>query len=205
MLNAEAEEGDATALGLASELAKPKFVVTLYFLSDVLDTLGALSKAFQRSELNLLHIEQLVATHITTLQELKEDPYSGGFMLQYQHYDFPSETEAVDKSDFTAMAQKYLDSLITNLRHRFPQPHLLSLLGILDPRNVSSASSGLVLELISAFSIEPPKLWNEFQSYRSSVNNFQPTTLQEAACMMWKPDVRDSMTAAFPNISKLLA
>ena len=110
MLNAEAEEGDATALGLASELAKPKFVVTLYFLSDVLDTLGALSKAFQRSELNLLHIEQLVATHIATLQELKEDPYSGGFMLQYQHYDFPSETEAVDKSDFTAMAQKYLDS-----------------------------------------------------------------------------------------------
>ena len=74
MLNAEAEEGDSTALGLASELEKPKFVITLYFLSDVIDTLNALSKAFQRSDLNLFHIEQLVATHISTLQELKEDP-----------------------------------------------------------------------------------------------------------------------------------
>ena len=71
VLNAEAEEGDATALGLAPELAKPKFIITHYFLSDVLDTLGALSKAFKKSDLNLLHIEQLVVTHIATLQELK--------------------------------------------------------------------------------------------------------------------------------------
>ena len=128
-------------------------------------------------------------------------------MLQYQNYDFPDETEAVDKSDFTSRAQKYLDSLINSIHQRFPQSHLvvLSLLGILDPRNIPSASSGLVLELASAFNIDPPKLWNEFQSYRSSVNNFQPATLQEAVCMMWNKDVRDSMTAAFPNISKLLA
>ena len=55
VLNAEAEEGDATALGLASELAKPMFIIMLYFLSDVLttSTLGALSLAFQKSDLML--------------------------------------------------------------------------------------------------------------------------------------------------------
>ena len=87
MLNAEAEEGDATTLGLVSELAKPMFIITLYFLSDVLATLGALSLAFQKSDLNL-HVEQLISTHVATLQELNKDPYSGGFMIQYQNYDF---------------------------------------------------------------------------------------------------------------------
>ena len=67
MLNAEAEEGDATTLGLASELAKPMFIITLYFLSDVLATLGALSLAFQKRDLNLLHVEQLISTHVATL------------------------------------------------------------------------------------------------------------------------------------------
>ena len=67
VLNAEAEEGDATTLGLASELAKPMFIITLYFLSDVLATLGALSLAFQKSDLNLLHVEQLISTHVATL------------------------------------------------------------------------------------------------------------------------------------------
>ena len=67
VLNAEAEEGDATTLGLASELAKPMFIITLYFLSDVLATLGALSLAFQKHDLNLLHVEQLISTHVATL------------------------------------------------------------------------------------------------------------------------------------------
>ena len=105
MLNAEAEEGDATALGLATELEKPKFVITLYFLSDVPDTLSALSKTFQAGDLNLLHIEQLVTTHITTLQELKEDPYVVGSCCSISTMIFPPK-------------QRLLTSLILRLQHR---------------------------------------------------------------------------------------
>ena len=39
VLNQQAEEGDATALGLAAEVAKPHFVINLYFISDVLNIL----------------------------------------------------------------------------------------------------------------------------------------------------------------------
>ena len=103
------------------------------------------------------------------------------------------------------MAQNYLGSLINSLHQRFPEPCLLSLFGILDPRNVLAASSGLVLELASSFNIDPPKLWNEFRSYKSSVDSYKLTTLREAVHMIWNPNDRDSMKAAFPNISKLLA
>ena len=82
-----------------------------------------------------------------------------------------SEMVAIDPSAFKARAQEYLGSLIDK---RFPQPHLLSLFGVLDPGNASSAFSGSAMELASAFGIDPPKLWNEFRFYKTCVNNLQP-------------------------------
>lgn len=68
-----------------------------------------------------------------------------------------------DRTTFSARAQEYLSNLIDSLYQRFPQPRLLSLSGVRDPRNVSSSNS--VMELASPFGIDPLKLWSEFQSY----------------------------------------
>ena len=57
-----------------------------------------------------------------TLQELKEDPYSGGFMIQHRNFDFPSGTAVDDKFKFTAMVQKYLRSFISGPHQHFPEP-----------------------------------------------------------------------------------
>ncbi len=43
VLEQEAAEGDATALGLKSHMTKPEFIPALHFLSAMLATMGALS------------------------------------------------------------------------------------------------------------------------------------------------------------------
>ena len=63
-------EGDALALGLATHLGRPQFIVNLYFLSDVLLTLGDLSSAFQNNQVNLLSIKGLV-----------KDVFKRGYMI----------------------------------------------------------------------------------------------------------------------------
>ena len=57
-----------------------------------------------------------------TLQELKEDPYSDGFMIQHRNFDFPSGTAVDDKFKFTAMVQKYLCSFISGPHQHLPEP-----------------------------------------------------------------------------------
>ena len=57
VLEQEGAEGDPTAIGLSKQMAKPEFLVTLYFMSDVLSTLGSLSTTFQERSLNLLAVE----------------------------------------------------------------------------------------------------------------------------------------------------
>ena len=59
VLDHEANEGDATALGLSTHLDKPEFIVNLYFLCDILCTVGSLSTAFQSNQVNLPSIEGL--------------------------------------------------------------------------------------------------------------------------------------------------
>ena len=69
-------EGDALALGLATQ-----FIVNLYFLSDVLLTLGDLSSAFQNNQVNLLSIKGLVKDKLSALEELRKDVFKRGYMI----------------------------------------------------------------------------------------------------------------------------
>ncbi len=54
VLEDEGANGDATATGLALHLGKPWFIIMVYFLSDVLYTVGSLSTAFQSNNVNLM-------------------------------------------------------------------------------------------------------------------------------------------------------
>ena len=165
-LDNEACEGDATALGLATHLKKPWFVVTLYFMSDVLSILGSLSTAFQTKDLNLLSLEPLLNQHINALETLKGDVFKGGYLLELKvSASHASKLAEVDLPNFTRKAQEYLSALLENLRNRFPQAHLLSLLGLLDPRNVEKATPSLVIELGTTMGMDGHKLWNEFLAF----------------------------------------
>ena len=73
VLEQEGAEGDPIAIGLSKQMAKQEFLVTLYFMSDVLTTLGSLSTIFQERSLNLLAVESVLTQHIKALEELRDD------------------------------------------------------------------------------------------------------------------------------------
>ena len=49
------------------------------------------------------------------------------------------------------------------------------------------------------------KLWNEFLAYRSLASSLTPQSLECALTVMWKSDNRQTMLAAYPLITSLLA
>ena len=107
-----------------------------------------------------------------------------------------SKLADADLPAFKRQAQQYLSALLENLRNRFPQAHL-SLLGLLDPRNVDKANPSLVLELGSTMGMDGHKLWNEFIAYRSLASSLTPQSLKHALTVMWNSDNRQTMLAAY--------
>ena len=144
-LEQEAIEGDATAISLSLELSKPTFVAALLLLSDVLAILGNLSRTFQIEGLNLISVEQLITSFLTSLSDLKANPFKGGYlstlpeMLSTQGISAP-----LDQESFKAQAQSYIARVIENIKTRFPQ---VTCLGYFDPRNVEKATPTVMLEV----------------------------------------------------------
>ncbi|XP_011409071.1 PREDICTED: zinc finger protein 862-like, partial [Amphimedon queenslandica] len=204
VLENEAAEGDATALGLHTQLKKPEFIVNIHFLCDVLDTVGSLSKAFQSNQVNLLGIENLVKEKLSVLEELQNDIYCGGYMLTVIK-NYPEELAAVKETNFDTKAACYIKELISSIRNRFPNIRLITLLGHLHPKHVAEATPAIIFELASSLSLNGPNLWNEFMSYKSFALSLKPMSLHQSVLEMWHPDRRDTMVAAYPLISQLLA
>ena len=69
----EAIKGDATALGLATQISKSNFIALLLFMSDLLLLLANLSRCLQVSTLNLLSVEHHVQDTIDSLKALQEN------------------------------------------------------------------------------------------------------------------------------------
>ena len=84
-----------------------------------------------------------------------------------------------DLPAFKRQAQQYLSALLENLK-QVPQAHLLSLLGLPDPRNVDKANPSLVLELGSTMGMNGHQLWNEFLAYRSLGSSLTSQSLEHA-------------------------
>ena len=200
----EGSEGDATAIGLATQLQSPKFIATLYFMSDVLSTLGKLSTAFQKRGLNLLAVEGILRDHLSVLEKLQADPFSGGHMLCLEN-DHPGTTEKVKTEQFVGAVQSYLTALITNIKSRFPKPHLLSLLASIDPRNACSTAPAQMLELATHFDLDGPQLMCEFQAYQSFVSSTKSDSMRGVVASFWQPSCRETMAAAYPLLSDIIA
>ena len=179
VLEDEGSKGCAMALGLAKFISTHTFRAQLYFLSDVLSILGILSLTFQTKDLNLLTVEKVITHHVSTLQSLKENPFSGGYMMELET-TYSETLNELDKSAFIKHCEDYLEALITNIQSRFPNVHVVSLLGLLDPRNCKNAKPDLVMELAELFGMNGPMLWNEFMSYMSLVLTKSNMTLIEA-------------------------
>ena len=202
----EANSGDATALGLATQITKPHFIAMLLFMSDLLTLLANLSRSLQVSTLNLLCVEAHVQDTIEALKRLQSEVFSGGHMSALDDtLESMQVTDIVNQGRIETVAEKYISSLVSNLQERFPHVHLISLLGYFDPRNAEKATLLSMLELGDYLDIDGHKLWMEFSTYRSFVKRLPSPTIQAAMHAMHGPDVKDTVGAAYPLISNILA
>ena len=62
-----------------------------------------------------------------------------------------------------------------------------------------------MIELGDYLDIDGHKLWLEFSTYRSFVKRLLKPTIHAAMQAMHRPDVKDTMVAAYPIISNILA
>ena len=204
-LEEEAREGDATARGLALELSRPNFIALLLLMSDVLSVLGHLSQCFQIATLNLLSVEQILDGALSALQALKESPLQGGFMLALEDTLKDLEITEDVTHQFESTASQYVTAVIDNIRNRFPQAHTLTLLGYLDPRNVSKASPPSINELGNLMGVDGRKLWQEFLAYRCFAKNLPELSVEAAVQTIFDPGNKEALTTAYPLISNILA
>ena len=202
----EANCGDATALGLATQITKPRFIAMLLFMSDLLTLLANLSRSLQVSTLNLLCVEAHVQDTIEALKRLPRKVFSGGHMSALDDtLESMEVTGIVNRGSIETVAEKYISSLVTNLQDRLPHVHLISLLGYFDPRNTEKATLLSMLELGDYLDIDGHKLWMEFSTYRSFVKRLPSPTIPAAMHAMHEPDMKDTTGAAYPLISDILA
>lgn len=117
----EGSIGDATALGSAKLMSTPEFKCLLYFLSDVLSILGALSVTFQTKDLNPVTMERVVKSYKSSLTSLRNDPFSGDYMI-----DLESSDPEVGRSAFCTKCEQYVNRLLDNIDSRFQNVHTVT-------------------------------------------------------------------------------
>ena len=128
--------------------------MNLHFLCDVLHIVGSLSTAFQSNQVNLLSIEGLVNEKLAALEQLQSNVYEGGYMMMLED-DYEEELEAVrERGIFERRASEYLTELLSNIKGRFPQMRLITLLGYIHPKNAADARPAQVIELASLLDID---------------------------------------------------
>ena len=172
VMEQEAAARNVTALGLSLYLQKPTFIATMLVLSDVLSILGNLSRCFQSKSLNLLSVEDLVRDCKSALSELEEFPLQGGYARELDDVLVSMRTsEPLQPDSFISQIQSYIGNLIDNLEHCFPQLHLISLFGYLDPRNVHLATPTAINGLAEHFKLDEGKVWSEYLIFKSFVKN----------------------------------
>ena len=106
---------------------------------------------------------------------------------------------------FESTASQYVTAVIDNIRNRFPQAHTLTLLGYLDPRNVSKASPPSINELGNLMGVDGRKLWQEFLAYRCFAKNLPELSVEAAVQTIFDPGNKEALTTAYPLISNILA
>ena len=141
-----AEFSDPRARGIVEEVTRFQFLATTHLLEDVLDVLKRLSKVFQKESVDFSIVPPLVESAICTIDGMKTTP---GPLLK-SFFDEVTTAEGLattfrghamktveqEQRQFQNMVDKFVDSVVCNLRARFPNVDLISAMSILDPSNL---------------------------------------------------------------------
>lgn len=220
-LERESEErNDCTARGLALFLKTYDFVGSLLMLSDALPVLSMLSKAWQKADVDLNVIKDLVDSTISTMNTLAKEP--GIHFAQLKHL---LETDWADLkisySEKSARAFKegvyneFFKNIVDNLITRFPDFPLMEAFKVFSPADYKQSQErlkddmNLLIEHYSANGNPPPidqdaarMEWQPLSLMMLSSTKYSKLTNREVMIQLAvKPEFQD----AFPNMSRLAA
>ena len=135
------ERNNAEAAGLATFVKKYKFVAALYMFSDVLPPLAALSRAFQRQDIDFTVVKPLVLGTKATVDALNLTP--GEFfenllvvVSELEEYGVQQPTGSMVERFKEDIYQKYIATLSAHITARFPDLHLIEGFDIFTPSNI---------------------------------------------------------------------
>ena len=77
--------------------------------------------------------------------------------------------ELSDEGQFFNDTNSYWSAIISILKNRFPQVHILKLLAFFQPENLNRATPLAMLELSEFLQEDGDKIWLEFAGYKSCV------------------------------------
>ena len=106
-------------------------------------------------------MEGLLTDAKAGLEQIIDSPFESGHMMQLTAKLGELEIESpLNQETFKQHAVMYINTIITSLGNRFPQVCTLTLLGYLDPRNVSSATPLALMELGYLMQVNGNQLWH---------------------------------------------
>ena len=123
--------------GLYREVAKFKFVATLYLLCDVLPHICRLSRIFQREAIDLTELSRLVHTTLEVLHPLMNECDPDGHLAKVEEHieqqlsPYVTPPSQAQRDCFLNQIQKpFIQNLCDNLQQRFPDVELLDAFSI---------------------------------------------------------------------------
>jgi uncharacterized protein YsxB (DUF464 family) len=144
-LNQIADEGEATALGLATLLTKYKFVAAVFFMSEILPVLSRLSKTFQIENLSFgsikpaldranRSIELLYTCSQSSLAEWQKE------LLEWEQKSGMILNDCNESQFLSSFVIPFIKAIQMNLKNRFPD-HDISILSVAEVFNPTEIPS----------------------------------------------------------------
>ena len=141
-----AERGQALAIGLCKVVKQYNFISTLYMMCDVLPLLSRLSRVFQSSILDLATVDNPT---IENLQLLSDQT---GYLARKLDSDLSSSLAPFDIRHSPEMKhrfqqhilQKFLHSVVQNIKDRFPDTSIYANFKVLTPINLPQTAEEAV-------------------------------------------------------------
>ena len=137
------ERSDAKAIGLHGLITQYRFVCTMLLMCDTLPHLARMAKCFQIAECDYSVIPKILASTVTSMEQLKT--CNGMNLSSLQKYLDGLQEKSIEIKKPANLAEEYfkdsvripfLTCLIDNIHKRFPDKTLLSSFDIFNPRKL---------------------------------------------------------------------
>ena len=154
------ERSDAKAVGLSCLVSEYRFICTMLLLCDVLPHVTHLSKCFQITECDYSIIPRMVASTISSLEQLK---IVGGINLSGLEQFLEQLVSASAEIDITkcpnlgeqyfkdSIRKPFLCCLIKNIQNRFDDKSVMAAFDVLNPIKLPKLPATPTVEELTAF------------------------------------------------------